>query len=84
MGSKDLINDKLVNQYNYNPTAIISSGGGGSIITILDDEEKHKLGIYFGLLTFNLFIDKYHYKPTINDFNKFLKIYHDEISPNLN
>ena len=86
VGSKDLINDKLVNQYNYNPTTAISSGGssgsgGGGSITVLDDEEKHKLGIYFGLLTFNLFIDKYHYKPTINDFNKFLKIYHDEISP---
>ena len=47
MGSKDLINDKLVNQYNYNPTTAISSGGGsssGGSITILDDEENINWG----------------------------------------
>ena len=88
MGSKDLINDKLVNQYNYNPTTAISSGSSSVVVVVVLQfwmmKKNINWGFIFGLLTFNLFIDKYHYKPTINDFNKFLKIYHDEISPNLN
>lgn len=88
VGSKDLINDKLINQYNYNPIRDShhhhrGGGGSGSNITILDDEEKHKLGIYLGILIFNLFIDKYRYKPTIDDFEDFSNLYHNEFSPKI-
>ena len=35
VGSKDLINDKLVNQYNYNPTTAISSGSSSVVVVVL-------------------------------------------------
>lgn len=67
VGSKDLINSKLVERFNLEG--------------MLDLEEKHQLGIYLGILTFNWFIDQYNKKPSIDDYQHFLKLYHERISP---
>ena len=48
---------------------------------MLDLEEKHQLGIYLGILTFNWFIDQYNKKPSIDDYQHILKLYHERISP---
>ncbi|RCK58020.1 NEDD8-activating enzyme E1 regulatory subunit [Candida viswanathii] len=67
VGSKDLINSSLIDQFDLEGR--------------LDLEEKHQLAIYFGILTFNWFVDKHNKKPSIEDYPDFLQLYHKKISP---
>ncbi|KAL6451251.1 NAE1 NEDD8-activating enzyme E1 regulatory subunit [Candida maltosa Xu316] len=66
VGSRELITSNLIDQFNNSYR--------------LDSDEKHNLGIYFGLLTFNLFIEKYNRRPGIEDYIDFLGVYEEKIS----